>query len=295
MKVLFVLNGSKIACRSIPSNMQKLKHESDDYQFIFTEKKGHAIELCQELAFKFDIIVPVGGDGTISECVTGLMKIQANFPGTILPHLAPWPMGSGNDFARNFDWKNSAKTMIRRMKLSSIISVDVGCITNGDGTTNYFINETSVGLGPAVVEIVERLPRRLPGNIKFAIAILFTFPFYKKKSTHISGDYFEWSGSPMAIVIANGKYFGSGIGIAPDAILDDGKFNVTIVGNISILDYLKHLPNLKKGKKVIHKEVHYQTSCNVEINIQGLIEKDGELAGNDTAKISLIPKAIKIL
>ncbi|MBT8239003.1 MAG: hypothetical protein KJN65_10190, partial [Croceitalea sp.] len=97
--------------------------------------------------------------------------------------------------------------------------------------------------------------------------------------------------------VANGKFFGNAINIAPDAQLSDGQFQVTIFGDLSIWDYLKNLGNLKKGLKIINSQVSYHHAK--ELILDGSepcgIEADGEYAGLTPASIKILPKAIRFL
>ncbi len=291
MKILFILNGSKPSARKFQSTIEGQLSDGHDLQFVFTTQKGNAIDLAENASQRFDVIVPVGGDGTLSECVNGLMKAKASASHN--PILIPFPLGSGNDFARNFNWNRKEDAFLNRLLSKTSSEVDVGHIQYASGEQKFFQNETSVGFGPAVVNLVEKLPSRWPGNLKFGLSILLAFIKYKKQHIEISGEEFSWSGKAMAVVIANGKYFGSGIGIAPEASLNDGFFNVTVIGNITVLDYLLQLGKLKRCQLIQHPEVHYYTSKRIELKSESLLEVDGESGKIGNCLITVLPSALR--
>ncbi len=295
MRALFILNGSKRKARRIPEVMNAQKLEGEEYNFIFTKHKGDAITLTFENASTYDILVAVGGDGTIHECVNGLMQLKTLLPEKKLPALLPWPMGSGNDFARNFKWTSDAITILARFRKGETKKIDIGQVQFQSEKSIYFVNELSLGLGPKVVELVEKFPRMIPGRLKFGPAIFLAFLFFKKKKIILRSEEFNSADKAIAVVIANGKYFGSGIGIAPEAALNDGLLNLTVIGNISLLDYLKHITTMKQCKKVVHPHVHYHELQMIEIMNEGAIETDGELNAHAPAKIQIIKAALEIM
>ena len=118
---------------------------------------------------------------------------------------------------------------------------------------------------------------------------------FKKPEVEVKGENFSFAGKVMAVVIANGKWFGSGLCIAPEAKVDDGVFDVTIVGDVSVFDYLKCLPDLRRGKMIRHKDVHYFKSPWVEINGKAQMERDGELGFELPVKVEMMPGAIRWL
>ncbi|MBT8179573.1 MAG: hypothetical protein HKP60_10685, partial [Eudoraea sp.] len=99
------------------------------------------------------------------------------------------------------------------------------------------------------------------------------------------------------MAVANGRYFGNAICIAPDARLTDGQFQVSIFGDLSIWDYLKNLGKLKKGVKINHPQVSYHEAHEVLLESKDPcgIEADGEYVGRAPATLSILPEAIRFL
>ena len=106
------------------------------------------------------------------------------------------------------------------------------------------------------------------------------------------------TGKTLAIAVAKGKYFGSGLCIAPHALLSDGEFGVTHVGNVSMFDFLMHLGSLKKGKKINHPEAQYFKAKNIKVTSDdktSAVEADGEFIGYLPLKINILPQQISFL
>jgi YegS/Rv2252/BmrU family lipid kinase len=260
----------------------------DNLSFAYTEYSGHAIDICRKSAPEYDLVVAVGGDGTVNECVTGIMQSQSRTA------LAVIPMGGGNDFVKTAGGYNRLEGLVQAIASAKVKSIDVGLLEY-QKVSEYFINIADAGLGPYAVKILNAAPKWLPDGLKYSASIILALVGYKKGLLKVSSAEFDWQGVAYAIVVANGKYFGSGLGIAPDATLDSGKFQCAIIGDISTLDYLRQLPNLKKSIKMIHPEVTYFEASSLTITGSGSMEQDGELGQDLPVTISCLPKAIDLL
>jgi diacylglycerol kinase (ATP) len=135
-------------------------------------------------------------------------------------------------------------------------------------------------------------------NIAFFSATLTTFLSYKKKKVKITSNEFNYEGNVLTLCLANAKYFGSGLGIAPTANVSDGKISLTLAGDVSLTDYLKNVFKIRKCKQLNHPRINYSEveSCSIEpIGTPCLIEADGELIGKLPAKAKMIHHAINFL
>ena len=186
---------------------------------------------------------------------------------------------------------------------SQSVLVDVGFAQFLDrkrnNTERFFINISDVGIGPEVVINKEKLPLFLSGKINYFLAIIFTFLTYKKRNIFVQAKEFTWQGRVFNYVIANAKYFGNSIGIAPHAILSDGKFAITQLGNIRLIDYLRNIGKVKKCQKIIHPKIFYTDSQ--ELFIEGTtnepitIDMDGEFVGYAPIKLTCLQQKIRFL
>ena len=162
----------------------------------------------------------------------------------------------------------------------------------------YFINIADAGLGAEVVGTIDKSSKPFGSSFAFYSTIFLKFFTYKKKRVRIELEDLTWEGSILSVVIANAKYFGSGLCIAPHASLTDGKLAIAIYGEITVIDYLRYLPKIRKGQFIKHKHVKYAESKIARIiplDEPPYIEADGELVGPAEAVIEIMPKAIRFL
>ena len=145
----------------------------------------------------------------------------------------------------------------------------------------------------------ERLPKIFPGNFNYFLAIVSTFFTYKKKQIKVTFGNETWEGKILNYVIANAKYVGNSIGIAPHADISSGSFAITNIGNISLWDYFKNIGKAKKCQKINHLEVHYSHLEKVFIENKDemplTFEMDGEFVGYAPVTLTVIPQKVYFL
>ena len=266
-------------------------------QFISTLRKKHAIELAKQATENgCDYMVAVGGDGTLHEVINGML--QAKIPANEYPAIGLLPYGSANDFARTARISNSIEALIALIQSNTTQKIDLGkIILQQTQETRYFINIAGVGLGAVVAQNLERSSSVLGPGFNYFKHTIKGFLSYVKKEVSCTSSTWQWKGKLLQMAVANGRYYGNAICLAPDAKLSDGQFQVAIFGDLSIWDYLKNLGNLKKGVKIDHPQVSYHVTNEVllESNDSCGIEADGEYVGLAPATISVLPKAICFL
>ena len=291
LRVTIIVNGSK------PIAIQKAEAYSafcsghGTFEIITTQRQGHAIFIASECSSRSDIIAVFGGDGTLSECINGLMQLT-NRGQQQLPRICLVPCGTGNDFARNFTQIRSAEDFLKTILNASTQSIDVIQAACADGTKKFILNAGDAGFGAAVVEHLEKNRSKHPLFRGFGWSILHTFSFYRKKELTLKTDRASWKGNALLVAFNNGKYFGNGIGISPDASPLNGQLQITIIGAVSVWEYLIYLPRLRRCAKINHPEVHYLTCQNAIIEGQGLTEFDGELGPMLPIDIRVLPNAL---
>jgi diacylglycerol kinase family enzyme len=99
-------------------------------------------------------------------------------------------------------------------------------------------------------------------------------------------------------VVANGRYFGSGMGIAPEASMTDGQFDVVILGKVRIIDYLKYFGTLRRCEKIDHPEVFYHRTNRLTVEHLDrpiYVEADGELEGHSPVEYECLQGALNFL
>lgn len=266
-----------------------------------TRAAGDATRLASEASErkKFDAIIAAGGDGTINQVVNGMLRPGSNDMPT--PVMGILPLGSGNDFARVIGATRNLHEFTSKLRDFESHTVDVGFTEfkdfNGRDASRYFINVADVGMGPMVVDHVARSPKFLGGAFAYYLGILKTFSEYRLVSLRCETSEWNWSGLMRSLAVANGRYYGHGLCIAPDALIDDGKLDVFICGNVSILDFINSSSDLKKGRHLKLPEVSYRTATTVRLSSSQrcLLETDGEVVGTLPATITMSHRSIRVL
>jgi YegS/Rv2252/BmrU family lipid kinase len=299
MKIVFVVNNKNNRLAKVLPRLENYCQQMnlDHVQFISTLRKKHAIELARKAVEKgCDYMVAVGGDGTLNEVINGVL--QSNLPASEYPTIGLLPYGSANDFARTAGISNAIEELIRLIQSNTTQKIDLGKIVlQQTQETRYFINIAGVGLGPEVVQNMERSSSVFGPGFNYFKQIIKGFLSYFKKEVSCTSSTWQWKGKLLLMAVANGRYQGNALCIAPDAKLTDGQFQAAIFGDLSIWDYLKNLGNLKKGVKINLPQVSYHEAQEVliESNDSCGIEADGEYVGLAPATISVLPKAIRFL
>ncbi|QOI96880.1 MAG: diacylglycerol kinase family lipid kinase [Flammeovirgaceae bacterium] len=264
-----------------------------------TRTRHDAISLASKAVEKrYDVIYAAGGDGTLNQVVNGMLAGNENT--YKLPVLGLIPLGSGNDYARTVNIKSDAGHIIGLLMGFAAKPVDVGRITftgEPDKPVCYFINIADVGMGPQVVKRLLDSGRVFGTTLTYYTAILQTFATYRLQTITVKTPQWSWQGKARVVAVGNGRFFGSGIGITPEAIPDDGLFNCCIGGRVSAFDFLKLQGKMRSGRRVVHPLVHYNQAQLVELTSDKpcMIEADGELAGNLPVTIEMLPGRLNFL
>ena len=243
-------------------------------------------------------VLAIGGDGTVNEVVNGFLQGG----GSAGVGLALAPIGTGTDFAKTLDQTGDVRAVLERLRSNRRRPIDAGLVEytdlRGKRASRYFVNIAEFGSGGAVVERVNRTTKILGGRMSFLLAILSTLPKYRNKRMRWRVADGPWTeGVVNNFVVANGRYFGGGLLPAPRAELDDGKFDIVVIGDIDFRTVRRHLKDLRLGT---HLSLEFVTSTRgdrVETGgTQGaLVDLDGELVGVDPTQFVCIPKAIDLV
>ena len=297
LKAGFIIN-------SLVSSKQKIEDlfsplESDKLRFYYfpTDYSGHSIELASQLKKeKFDWIISVGGDGTLNEIVNGL--IHEDESDHDLPSLGMFPVGTGNDYSLSIKTSRKPEDLISAMLSNSTQAIDIGKITNEEGRTRYFINVADAGMGGEVTQKIAT-SGNVMGKWVYYKTILLSLLTYKRPTLHVRAKDVDITSKVISVVMGKGISFGGGYKIVPDAKLDDGKFFVAVIGDISIFTYLIKIPKLMKGKKIDHPLVHYFSCDRLKIdNVSDLpcyLEMDGEASFSCPVEVICLNAKIRFM
>ena len=298
MKIAFLINGTAKGLEKLKKSIDTTFKEYQPKLFI-SENAGHITQLAQTaVARAYDTIIICGGDGTLNEGINGIIESFKTGLGDS-PDAYDWdgiakikvgvlPSGSGNDFSKTIRVTKDIEYLKNLLSLQRSQMIDIGWVSylkaDKEPSHRFFINITDVGMGgETVLKLQNNKIKALGPDFNYFWAITSTLATYEKVKIKASGNHFSWEGKAISFVVANGKYFGNGLGVAPDASVTDGKFDIVIIGDVSLMDYFKNLGTVKKCQKVIHPEVHYYQLDKVTIESMETrkisIDMDGEFIG----------------
>jgi len=303
-KISFILHGKIRGKKSIKESLTARFSEDYLVQIYETSHPRHAEKLTEvALTDGCDFLIAVGGDGTLNEMVNGYLK--AGGSKIYSTRIGVLPYGTGNDFARGLGISRSIEQLWTLVSQNQPVMLDAGrmqfSLPDGTLNTRYFDNIADLGIGADVVVRVNGVHLRkkiLGGTLTFFLSVLLTFFTYRHKKIKVTWEGFSWKGNVLSLVVANGRYFGSGLGIAPEARLDDGMFEVVIFANLSIMDYLRNYARVRRAEKVIHPEAFYYRTSELLVEPEGsvtIVEADGEIEGQAPIIYTCLPGALRFL
>jgi YegS/Rv2252/BmrU family lipid kinase len=268
----------------------------------FTRSAGEATELTrQALRDGAGLIVAVGGDGTVNEVVNGFF--DGDKPVRSDAAFGILPAGTGGDFIKSLGIPKDLAAAASAMKRAQPRSIDVGRLSfvdnEGQPRVRHFINIASFGIGGVVDRNVNQSSKALGGTISFAIATLKAGLTYKNPSVNLSLDgAAAKEGRIYNVAVANGRYFGGGMKVAPDAALDDGWFDVITMGDFKFGDLVLRGMDIYTGKHLTNPKVSFARARKIEARasdgVEVLLDVDGEQPGRLPATFELVPGALKV-
>jgi YegS/Rv2252/BmrU family lipid kinase len=275
---------------------------------VFTSKRAEAIEIAAEAARKgTKLIIACGGDGTISEVANGILASGKD------AELGILPSGTGGDFRRSLNIPARTTEAAVILRQGQTRQVDVGRASYAtdavEQETRYFLGVASFGMSADVISRVKsgqpgwlplKAPRWLSGRVSFGSAMLQSAARMKPTRVLVQLDDKSAQRTTVAnLCIANARYFGGGMKIAPDAKLTDGKFDVVSIGDLSLGRILANAPLLYFGAHLSMPEVQHAlaakiTASPIDKNQRIVLELDGELPGFLPATFQIIPRALRV-
>lgn len=276
------------------------------FSVAFTKSRGDGVDLAKrgvENGRRF--IIACGGDGTINEVANGILATGEDVELGILPS------GTGGDFRRTLGIPTEIRESARALKNGKTRLIDVGRVTfqdfQGETVSRYFLNVSSFGLAASIIERVKTGSslKWLPigaarGRASFALSTLQEVAGIDTVNVRVcidGGD--ERRLDTVNFCVANARYFGGGMLIAPNAIIDDGFLDVVNIGDIGMIKVLLNAHTLYRGTHLGLDEVRSKLAKRIEVlsadpETEIHLETDGELPGRLPAVYEVVPSALKI-
>jgi diacylglycerol kinase (ATP) len=269
--------------------------------YFFTERVGHARDLAAQILQKgYTNLAVMGGDGTFSEVIDGLMKSGEELSKF---NVGLIPFGTGNDWGRYWNLDRDIEKSIQVLATGKVETVDVGKIkynSEGEDITRYFINAYGLGFDAKVLELTNNLQHTFKGaSWTYTLALFMTL--FKNRS-HVMEYEFDggetFKGLSYTASMGNGCYTGGGLKQTPEAVPTDGLLDIMVVENLNLIKILKAIPLLFKAKLLEHNSVHLYKAKKIKVKSEKPIisEVDGILQGlTNEIEVELLPKQINFI
>lgn len=256
---------------------------------------GHLRELARSAALGgATLLVVVGGDGSVNEVVNGLAGVDDP------PTIAIVPRGTGWDFVRTFRIPREIEKAADVALHGATREIDVGRVTfrawDGSEAVSYFANIASAGMSGAIAQRANETTKALGSKASYLLATFAVFSRWKATEMRVSVDDVIRGGTMIDVVVANGRYFGGGMKICPDAEPDDGLFDVCTIGDLTKADLIRTMPKTYRGTHLPHPKGELLRGRVVAVDggVAVPVELDGEQPGTTPARFEIVPRALRL-
>lgn len=280
--------------RNIEQKLQ-LKNINYDYHLTETVEDSHKLifDLCQK---KYRHFIIVGGDGTMNNFVNGVMKSNIDTREVFATLI---PLGTGNDWARTHNYSRNYLDTIDSFLQGNFVAHDVGKLERFDADkileTRYFVNIAGFGFDGEVIKNSQDKKTKIIPQAFYLINLLTTLISFKSKLIEIKSTVYNVKKEIYTMAVGIGKFNGNGMKQCPEAIVDDGLFDVVIIDKVSALKVIRNVNRLFSGAHVykMKEVISFRTNA-LEINSNEIVfaEVEGELLQPANYKLECIHQAI---
>ncbi|MGK0362214.1 MAG: diacylglycerol kinase (ATP) [Bradymonadia bacterium] len=267
-------------------------------EFQLTRAPGDATRLAQEAVENgAEVVLSLGGDGTHGEVAAGLYAAGG------LPTLGILPAGTGGDFRRMLAHGEDLMASAAALPTATATTIDLGRVdygTGADAAHRIFLNLAGLGMSGQVDRYVNASSKRLGGTLTFLWCTLKALMRFRPPRVRLTVDGIDRGEHCIfTVIVANGRYAGGGMQFAPDARLDDGRFDVIVIPKRPLHRAIWAVPGLYSGRYIKADDVHVWRAAELKIDVvddrTALLDIDGESPGQAPACFTIIPSAIRLL
>lgn len=306
MKLQLIVNpraGSGRAAQRLPQIERALASHGIHYEKALTHAPGDATRLARAAASRgVDTIAAVGGDGTLNEIAQVYLDSEGNpIAG---PSLALIPAGTGGDFRKSFGLPDDVHAAVARLHTAEPRPLDLGVVDltdpSGEKRRCAFLNVMSFGMGGLVDKLVDTGPKWLGGRAAFLLGSVRAGLTYRNTPVSVRVDGTSYVQTPIFnVAVCNGRFFGGGMKVAPNADPHDGLFDVIAMCDLTRAQGIALAHRIYKGSHIGQREIEVARGRVVEAepmrrNDEVLIDLDGEMPGKLPLIARIIPGAVRI-
>lgn len=260
------------------------------WRIVETTQRQNAEQLARSAADAgADVVVAAGGDGTCGAVVNGLMGTKAR--------LGILPFGTGNDLARFLGiapvtGRGQLESAVQHLFCGTPRSVDVGRVSG-----RWFINVAGCGFDAVVADRINHGFRYLHGTPAYIAATLQSLVSFKAAHLRLMLDGETHELRAMLCAVANAQGYGGGMRVAPNAVMDDGLFDLCVIEEVGRAEFLRAFPLVFKGTHITHPKVKMFRAHHVIVESDPPLPilVDGEIIGTTPAEFTLAHRALEII
>ena len=267
-----------------------------------SRSQADATHLCREgLRSGYRRIVAVGGDGTLNEVLNGFFEEDGSAAVRPDAVLGMVPNGSGGDFRRTAGIPRDHAAAAALLARGDERPIDVGRIDYDEepaGGVRFFVNIADCGLGGEVVMRANASSKRLGGTATFYWASVRAIAAFGRRRCRVEVDGVPIEGRTQNVVVANARWFGGGMLVAPQARFDDGLLDVVIMGDMPRWRSLAESRSIYKGAHIGRPGVVVMRGRTVRViprdTVPFRFDVDGELVGRAPATLTVLPRVLRL-
>lgn len=268
-----------------PRMLSNFRAAGASFDLYTTRGRGDAIDAARQAAGEgFDVVVAVGGDGTVNEVLNGIAGTGAA--------LAAVHGGKGNDFAAAVQMPRDIDAACAALLRGNTRAIDLGRVLD-----RYFINSVGVGFDAAVAHRVNQGVKIFKGVSAYIYTVFTTLLSYKPVEMEVILDDTSFALNPMLVAVGIGQCYGGGMRIVPDAVQDDGLFDVCTIDRMGRLELAYHFPKVFKGRHTVLRQTRIDRSREVKLRLsrEQPLHMEGEILFGDRMHFTLQPKGMKVI
>lgn len=297
-RLAYVLNPAAAAGRALnrwAALREPLRQRGLHGREFLSTRPGDAVALATQAAREADLVVAVGGDGTVSEVANGLLRSGAPAP------LAILPLGTGNDIAAQLGIRTPAEALelLDHGQVRRIDAIRMLPPGDGDHVRTYALSFVSVGFAGELLRQTTPTVKRWCGpRWCYSVGFLRALATYQAPHVRIQADSGVFDGRWLHIGVGNFEWAGGGaMRLSPGARCDDGEFDVCLVEAVSRCEAAWHFPKLLRGTFVGHRRVRYFRSRELilESRQPETLQVDGDLRGDTPVRLTLQARCLPVL
>lgn len=291
-------SGGGAAPRVVVPLARALREAGAEVEVTYTTSAAETPALVEAAVAAGAVVVSVGGDGMLSSVAGSVASLGGV--------LAMVPAGRGNDFARMLEIPHDTAAQAALLLSGAERAIDLLRVTQADGSSYVVAGSVYAGVDARAAEIVDR-SHWLPSKLQYPYAAVRALATYRPVECVLEVDGVRTEHQAATVVVANSSFYGKGMAIAPDAVVDDGLLDVVVIEAASHLDLIRSLPKVYDGSHVALDEVTVLTGRQVRLSGRHRggaavpVGADGEALGALPAgadlplTVELLPGAVRVL